>query len=107
MEGLGAGANDYIVKPFNREELRARVKVGERIIKLQSSLAARVEELQEALSHIKTLQGILPICMYCHKIRDDKEAWGRIESYIEKHSEVRFSHSLCPECLEKHYLKSK
>lgn len=103
VSGLQAGANDYITKPFDSEELHARVQVGERVIELQSALAARIEELQEALSHIKTLQGILPICMHCHKIRDDHDSWQRIDKYIQEHSDAQISHGLCPECLRKYY----
>jgi len=103
VSGLEAGADDYVTKPFDRHELRARVDVGRRIVELQSTLTDRVEELQETLAHVKTLQGILPICMHCHKIRTDNESWQRIEGYIESHSEAQFSHGLCPECLEKYY----
>ncbi len=101
VEGLESGANDYICKPFNREELRARVGVGERVIELQNALAERVSELEEAILHVKTLQGLLPICSRCHKIRDDQEVWQNLERYIERHSEARLSHGYCPECLEK------
>ena len=100
VEGLEAGANDYVNKPFAREELRARVGVGERVIHLQNDLAARVTELQEALSQVKQLQGILPICSHCKKVRDDKNYWQQVESYISAHSEAQFSHSICPDCFE-------
>ena len=103
VSGLDAGANDYVIKPFEQEELRARLRVGERVVELQSALADRVKELQEALSHIKTLQGILPICMHCHKIRDDRDVWQRLEKYIAEHSGVQFSHGLCPECRKMYY----
>ena len=73
------------------------------MVKLQTALAERISELQEALTHIKTLQGLLPICSYCHKIRNDGEIWQQIEGYIEDHSEAEFSHSICPECLEKYH----
>jgi CheY-like chemotaxis protein len=101
--GLEAGANDYIVKPFDKNELRARVDVGRQVVELQTALANRVIELQEALNHVKTLQGIIPICMHCHKIRDDQEAWQGLEKYIENHSEANFSHGICPDCMKKHY----
>jgi DNA-binding response OmpR family regulator len=103
VTGLDAGANDYVTKPFNSDELRARIRVGQRVLELQSSLAERVDELEEALSHIKTLQGIIPICSFCHKIRNDQESWQRVDQYISEHSDAQFSHGLCPECLDKHY----
>jgi DNA-binding response OmpR family regulator len=101
ISGLDAGANDYILKPYHPEELKARLEVGRRVIELQLALALRVRQLEEALAHVKTLQGILPICSYCHKIRSDQEVWERIEAYITQHSEARFSHGICPTCLEK------
>ncbi len=60
-------------------------------------------ELRDALSKIKTLSGMLPICASCKKIRDDKGYWKQIESYIREHSEAEFSHSICPECVKKLY----
>ncbi len=100
---LDAGADDYITKPFDTRELRARLSVGRRVVELQAALAQKVRDLQEALDHVKTLQGILPICMHCHRIRTDQEVWERLEKYITEHSEAQFSHGLCPECLEKYY----
>lgn len=101
VTGLEAGANDYVTKPFDREELRARVHVGERVVSLQNSLAERVEQLQAALSEIRQLQGILPICCYCKKIRDDRKYWQQVDQYFATHMEARFSHGICPECWEK------
>jgi CheY-like chemotaxis protein len=101
VSGLEAGADDYVTKPFDNDELRARVQVGSRVIQLQSALAARVAELEEALSRVTQLQGLLPICCYCHKIRDDHNYWHRVENYISQHADVRFSHGICPECTEK------
>jgi DNA-binding response OmpR family regulator len=103
VEGLEAGADDYVIKPFDGNELRARVEVGRRMVELQAALAARVHELQYALDHVKTLQHILPICMHCHKIRDDKESWLQIENYLMQHADVQFSHGICLECMEQHY----
>lgn len=100
VEGLDAGANDYMFKPFNREELNARVRVGETVVNLQQSLAARVQELESALTQVKLLQGILPICSYCKSVRDDQNYWQQLETYISKYSEAQFSHSICPECYE-------
>ena len=62
-----------------------------------------IKELQSALSEIKTLRGVLPICMHCKEIRDDKGYWNQIEEYISKNSDAEFSHSICPECAKKHY----
>lgn len=103
LTGLDSGADDYITKPFDSEELSARLKVGERIHGLQASLNQRVRELQEALGQIRALQGVLPICSYCHKIRDDQEVWFKLEQYIQEHSMARLSHSLCPECQARYY----
>lgn len=104
IEGLEAGANDYIRKPFDRGELRARIQVGERVVELQLALADRVRVLEEALNKIETLHGLLPICSYCKKIRNDQNYWQQLETYIAQHSGAEFSHGICPECLEK-YIK--
>lgn len=100
VTGLQAGADDYITKPFARQELRARVQVGVRVVELQRNLAERVRELEEALASVKRLSGLLPICAYCKKIRDDQNYWQQVESYITEHSDARFSHSICPSCYE-------
>jgi len=65
---------------------------------LQQDLAARVRQLEQALARIKQLQGLLPICSYCKKIRDDQNYWQQVETYIESHVEVQFSHGICPDC---------
>lgn len=101
VEGLTAGADDYVVKPFDRAELKARLNVGERILRLQAELATRVKELELALSKVKLLQGLLPICCYCKKIRDDQNYWRQVEAYIVSHSEAQFTHAICPDCREK------
>ena len=97
-EGLGAGADDYIPKPFNTAELRARANVGMRMLALQESLARRVSELEAALSSVKMLRGLLPMCSYCKKIRVDNEYWQQLEGYLADHSEAQFSHGICPDC---------
>ncbi len=101
VRGLEAGANDFVIKPYDRDELRARVQVGMRVIELQASLAQRVKELEGALNRVKLLQGLIPICSYCKKIRDDQNYWQRVENYISEHSEVTFSHGICPDCYKK------
>jgi sigma-B regulation protein RsbU (phosphoserine phosphatase) len=100
VRGLAAGANDYVTKPFDKDELRARVQVGVRMIQLQLRLADRISELQEALAHVNQLKGIIPICAQCKKIRDDQNYWQRVEKYIAKNVDAKFTHGLCPDCAE-------
>jgi PleD family two-component response regulator len=99
--GLQAGADDYISKPFDAGVLRARVEVGLRVLRLQKEVTDQVRDLENALKRIKQLQGLLPICSYCKRIRDDQNYWQQVESYISQHSEAQFSHGICPECYEK------
>jgi CheY-like chemotaxis protein len=103
VQGLESGANDYISKPFDHNELLARIRVGERVINLQTALTEHIDKLQDASEHIKTLQGILPVCMHCHKIKSDNASWEKIDAYIEKNTDAQISHSLCEDCLEKYY----
>jgi phosphoserine phosphatase RsbU/P len=100
VAGLKAGADDYLTKPVDREELEARLSVATRVVQLQQRLADRVVELEEAISRVRQLQGLLPICAYCKRIRDDQNYWNQVESYIAEHLDVRFSHGICPSCLE-------
>jgi phosphoserine phosphatase RsbU/P len=101
VEGLTAGADDYIIKPFDRSELKARMNAGERILRLQAELAARVKELELALANVKLLQGLLPICCYCKKIRNDQNYWEQVDTYVADHSEAQFTHGICPDCRDK------
>jgi hypothetical protein len=82
------------------EESEDRVREVER---LNGRLETTVGELREALAHVKSLQGLLPICMHCKSIRDDNDAWHRLDAYISEHTDVTFTHSLCKPCQEKHY----
>ena len=103
VAGLQAGVDDYMTKPFDPEELRARVQVGVRVVSLQSALTDRFTELEDALRRIKRLHGLLPICASCKKIRDDKGYWNQLEVYIRDHSEAEFSNSICPGCVRELY----
>ena len=96
--GLESGADDYVTKPFDQQELKSRIRVGERMLALQQKLAERVRKLEEALAQVTELRGLLPICSYCRKIRDDKNYWHEVETYVSAHTDVRFSHGICPSC---------
>jgi CheY-like chemotaxis protein len=100
VAGLSSGADDYVTKPFDRDELQARVNVGARMVSLQHSLAERVNELEVALKRVKQLQGLLPICCYCKCIRNDGNYWQKVEEYIHDYSGAQFSHGICPKCYE-------
>jgi phosphoserine phosphatase RsbU/P len=99
VAGLESGADDYIAKPFNLEELHARLRVGERLITLRNNLAGRVADLETALKQVKRLKGLLPICSYCKRIRTDEDYWQQVEDYISSHSDAQFTHGICPDCL--------
>ena len=101
VEGLESGANDYLIKPYDWRELKARLSVGERMVALQHDLAERVRELQFAMAKIHELQELIPICSYCKKVRDDSNYWQQVESYMSTRTGVQFSHGICPECYPK------
>ncbi|MGD0918823.1 MAG: response regulator transcription factor [Thermodesulfobacteriota bacterium] len=86
MEAMEAGVDDFMNKPFDIDQLRARLNVAERIISLQVQ--------------VKQLQGILPMCSVCKKIRDKNNQWVPIETYFHQHTEADFSHGYCPDCLK-------
>ncbi len=100
VRGMEAGADDFIAKPFHRDELHARLRAGIRIIKLQQGLQAQMTKVRLAQKQIQSLQGLLPICAWCKSIRSG-EYWQKVEQYIQQHGEIRFTHCICPDCLKK------
>ena len=102
VAGLEHGADDFMLKPFEQDKLRARLRVGARVLELQQKLATRIRELTDVLVQVRQLQGLLPICSYCKKVRDDQNYWQQVETYIAKRSDLRFTHGICPDCYEAH-----
>ena len=86
LTAMEAGIDDFMEKPYDADELRARLCVAERIVGLQD--------------RVKRLEGVLPTCMYCKKIRDERSRWVNIEQYISQRTEASFSHGVCPHCYE-------
>ncbi len=107
MRAFSQGGVDYISKPFNAEEVLARVKTHLTVFSLVNSLEKKNAKLEAALEEVKKLRGLLPICSSCKNIRDDKGYWNTLESYIEDHSEASFSHGMCPVCSDEMYGKEQ
>jgi sigma-B regulation protein RsbU (phosphoserine phosphatase) len=84
LEGMRAGADDFVTKPMPMDELEVRLRVAERIVGLQE--------------HVRLLEGLLSICMYCKNVRVSEGAWTSIEHYVEARSDASFSHDICPAC---------
>jgi DNA-binding response OmpR family regulator len=123
VNALDSGAHDFLSKPVHTGELRSRIAVGARLVNAEDDIRLKNRELatindqlkqtnaelQSALKEIHTLQGILPICIHCKKIRlenfdaHDPKSWVTIEEYIGSRTEAEFSHGICPVCAAKHY----
>lgn len=88
LTAMEAGVDDFLTKPVDADEIKARLQVAERILRLREQLYA--------------LEGLLSVCSYCKRIRNDQGAWSSLEGYIEKRSRAEFSHGICPECYTKH-----
>lgn len=118
LKGLELGAMDYLTKPVRPAVVRQRVKNGVALKRQRDELLRtinRLEQLTRELVHeketVKVLQGIIPICCVCKKIRNDEGYWKQLEAYISEHSEASFTHGYCPECgkelLEQYNLSKK
>ncbi len=103
VRAFSEGGVDYISKPFQAEEVLARVNTHLTLYSLVNRLEEKNIKLQKTLDEVNQLRGLLPICASCKKIRDDKGYWNRLEAYFEVHSDASFSHGICPECTEKLY----
>ncbi|MCG8617689.1 MAG: response regulator [Desulfobacterales bacterium] len=103
MRAFSEGGVDYVSKPFQPEEVLARIKTHLSLKSMVTRLADKNQKLQAALDEVKQLQGLLPICAGCKKIRDENDEWNHLESYIESHTEASFSHGMCPDCAKNLY----
>ncbi len=88
LDGMEAGADDFVSKPVNEHELHARLRVAERVLGLHRA--------------VLQLEGLLPICSYCKRIRDEAERWAQVDEYVSRHTDAQFTHGICPDCYEHH-----
>ncbi|MHB9027377.1 MAG: response regulator [Candidatus Latescibacterota bacterium] len=93
----------YMIKPFTDFELRSTIEIAIYRSKMEDEREKRIRFLNDALEQVKQLNGLLPICANCKRIRDDLGYWSQVEEFISNHSEVRFTHSICPECAKRLY----
>ena len=110
LDAIDIGIDQYLLKPIDRDRLFAAIRKPQEVLGLERTIRFKnreqkklIKELQVALQNIKTLQGLIPICASCKKIRDDKGYWNQIEAYISEHSSAEFSHGICPDCAKKIY----
>ena len=95
LEAMDAGADDFLTKPVDMDQLTARLRVAERVLALQTE--------------VQLMQRLLPICMYCKKIRDkdasweDQSSWQELEAFVAEKTDVQFSHGICKDCYEKRF----
>ena len=103
IQGVKSGGVDFITKPIIDDILIGKVKIFIELYKQKKELEHLVKELQDSLEKVKQLQGLVPICSNCKKIRNDEGYWGTVEQYISDHSDVVFSHTVCDDCMKKLY----
>jgi CheY-like chemotaxis protein len=93
----------YLTKPFEENDLRIAIEVGLYRAKQEAERDELIKQLQSALAEIKTLSGLIPICSWCKKVRDDAGYWQTVEEYIRQHSQADFTHGICTECQKKYF----
>lgn len=98
-----AGAGGYVVKPPTARDLERAVTIARARFEDLAELRRLNAQLQEALGRVKTLQGLLPICAACKRIRDDRGYWHQVETYMREHADMEFTHAYCPDCLARLY----
>lgn len=100
VRGLEAGADEYVRKPVDFSELRARINTGLRTLTLQAALTSRLQELEAALHRLRRLEGLLPLCCYCKKVRESQNYWRHVDEYLTERGDLAFTHGICPTCME-------
>lgn len=100
QQGLELGGIDYLTKPVSYPLLKLRVRNHLELKRRNDLIKEQRDSLEAALARVRQLEGVIPICSYCKKIRDDRNSWQQLEIYISSHSEARFSHGICPHCVE-------
>ncbi len=100
FKGYDAGAVDFLTKPIHQDILLSKVRVFIQIAEHNRKQQELIKKLQDALEHINTLHGIIPICTKCRKILSQNEKWLELEDYIKENTDIEFSHKTCPDCDE-------
>jgi two-component system, response regulator PdtaR len=102
-QAAAAGAGAYVIKPPRASDLERAILIARARFHDLMELRRLNADLKHALAHVKRLQGLLPICMFCHKIRTDRTSWEQLEMYISEHTDATFTHGICPTCLKHHF----
>ena len=103
VKATAAGVGAFVLKPPQASELERAITIAVARHADLMELRRVNGHLQQTLAEVKTLKGLLPICCGCKKIRDDKDYWSEVEVYVMKHTDAKFSHGYCPECLKKYF----
>lgn len=98
-----AGGTDLVARPFDGRELAARVRAHLLVRRQRDELRRQKELLEAALARLWRLEGLIPICMYCHRMGESESAWQRLDAYIAEHDDARFSHGICPACFAERF----